>query len=125
MNRYDPARDPGREEWLSLDEQQRTALIEAYHRREQIRIPSPRLHAVLHCIVENQLALGESVVVGTLIRMRKEGLDRHDAIHAIGSVLAVRFHSALRDSQGGDELVEKYYDSLRTLTARAWRADEP
>jgi len=46
------------------------------------------MHGVAHVIVENQVAAGDSTVVPvTLARLMREGLDRHDAIHAIGSVL--------------------------------------
>jgi hypothetical protein len=49
---------------------------------------SIRAHAANHVIVENQLAMGDATVVpATLARLMQEGLDRHDAIHAIGSVL--------------------------------------
>jgi len=46
------------------------------------------MHGVAHVIVENQIAAGDSTVEPvTLARLMREGLDRHDAIHAIGSVL--------------------------------------
>jgi hypothetical protein len=53
------------------------------------RAQSRRGHAIAHTIVESQLATGEVAgVPATLARlMREEGLDRHDAVHAIGSVL--------------------------------------
>ena len=92
MKQYDPDRDPSPEEWLALDEQERIGLSEEYHRRHRIRIRNAKLHAVVHAIVENQLALGEPVVVATVARLRGEGLDRHDAIHAIGSVLSVHLN---------------------------------
>jgi hypothetical protein len=50
-----------------------------------------------HVIVENQVALGEAYPVqSVLLRLMEEGLDRHDAIHAIGSVLAERLFAGLR-----------------------------
>jgi hypothetical protein len=41
-----------------------------------------------HVVVENQVALGEVMrVPETLERLLDEGLDRHEAVYAIGSVL--------------------------------------
>ena len=46
------------------------------------------LHATVHAVVENQLAEGDKRVLETLARLRRQGLCRHEAVHAIGSVLA-------------------------------------
>ena len=70
MEQYDPDRDPAADGWLDLDEQERMMLVEDYHRRHRIRMPDVEAHAVVHAIVENQLMLGESVVVATLARLR-------------------------------------------------------
>ncbi len=121
MNRYDPSRDANAEEWLALDEQERTLLVEAYHRRVRVSLPNPKLHAIVHTIVENQLAENEATVVATLKRLRNEGLDRHEAIHAIGSVLVERLHSAINDPAAPGRLDDRYRESLGKLTARAWR----
>jgi len=49
---------------------------------------SARAHAATHGIVENQAAMGHATVVPTTLdRLMRDGLDRHDAVHAIGSVL--------------------------------------
>ena len=121
MKQYDPDRDPSPEEWLALDEQERIGLSEEYHRRHRIRIRNAKLHAVVHAIVENQLALAEPVVVATFARLRMEGLDRHDAIHVIGSVLFGHLHSVLRNPYGQDQPNERYHEALRKLSADKWR----
>ena len=122
MEQYDPDRDLVADEWLDLDEQERMILVEDYHRRHRIRIPSVEGHAVIHTIVENQLALEEPVVVATFARIRREGLDRHDAIHAIGSVLAGHIHALLVGDQSEGEPNERYYEALGKLSASKWRA---
>ena len=91
-------------------------------RRHRIRMPSVEGHAVAHTIVETQLALGEPVVVATCARLRTEGLDRHDAIHAIGSVLAGHIHALLVGDQSEGEPNERYYEALGKLSASKWRA---
>ena len=116
MEEYDPNQDPPAEEWLALDELERISLCEEYHRRHRIRTPNAQRHAVVHAIVENQLALAEPVVVATLARLRSEGLDRHGAIHAIGSVLSDHLDSLLRDPQSPDQSNERYHEELRRLS---------
>src|SRR5439155_17972527 len=93
MKRYDPLVPPSPEEWESIDEAERIRLAGEYHRRARIRLPNVRVHAVFHVIVENQIALGdETPVRRTMARLMSEGLDRHEAIHAVGSVLAAHMH---------------------------------
>src|SRR5262245_33464432 len=87
--RYDPARPVDAEEWSQLVEGEQIELVVEYHRQARIRIPNLRLHAGLHVTVENQVLLGdETPVAATIERLIGEGLDRHDAIHAIASVLS-------------------------------------
>ena len=59
MQRYDPLKEPDREEWLALEDDERRALVEDYHRAARIRLPNLTLHATYHTIVENQIALGQ------------------------------------------------------------------
>ncbi len=123
MNRYNPTKTPDAAEWLGMGELERIALVEEHHRRNRVSMPSVRAHAAFHAIVENQIALGGTVVVETLARLREEGLGRHDAVHAIGSVLARLVHGVLTGTgQSMDAQVnEEYHDRLRVLTAQSWR----
>ena len=107
------------DEWAN---QERMIPVEDYHQRHRIRMPSVEGHAVIHIIVENQLALEEPVVVATLARLRREGLDRHDAVHAIGSVLADHMHALLIGDQSERDPNERYYEALGKLSAAKWRA---
>ncbi|MGY4511289.1 hypothetical protein [Bradyrhizobium sp. USDA 3650] len=45
------------------------------------------MHAVIHAVVESQIADRELPVRAAAQRLMSEGLDRHEAIHAIRSVL--------------------------------------
>src|SRR5260370_24212594 len=88
MKRYDPLKRPEPEAWQLLDEQERLNLVEDFHRRARVQLPNAKVHAVIHVIVENQIALGDEIPVKrTVQRLMSEGLDRHDAVHAVGSVL--------------------------------------
>jgi len=116
---YDPDRSPDAKNRLGSDEGERITLVSDYHRRQSISAPD--LHAVIHVVVENQLALGDAVVVATLGRLVAEGLSRHDAIHAIGSVLAEYLYELLRDAPGPENpIYAVYLDRLNKFSAKAW-----
>ena len=121
MSAYDPDRAPAANAWLALDEDERLSLAAAYHRQEQMAPPQARLHAAIHVVVENQVALGETTVVDTLARLRGEGLSRHEAVHAIGSVLVERLVAALRGELTSETLPGAYLKSLQALTAEDWK----
>ncbi|BCB27870.1 hypothetical protein SKTS_27560 [Sulfurimicrobium lacus] len=109
IDRYDPEVTPDPAEWLALDEGERIQLVEAFHREARIPLPKSAraLHAAIHAVVENQLAMDDQAIVrDTLQRLLEDGLTRHDALHAIGSVLAERIADAYQESSGttgGDE----------------------
>jgi hypothetical protein len=121
MRKYDPEKSPDPKPWLASDEGERITLVSDYHRRKRFILPAPDLHAVIHVIVENQLALGDAVVVATLGRLVADGLSRHDAIHAIGSVLAEYLYELLRDQPGPENpIYTVYLERLQKFSAKAW-----
>ena len=123
---YDPLVAPNPDEWLATDEQQRIDAIERYHRREGIEVERPAAHAAMHAVVENQIAEGDQLPVRRiLLRLMSEGLDRHDAIHAIASVLAVHLNEQLRESTSQTRSSDNgfnaaYFSELEKLTAESW-----
>ena len=123
MDSYDADHEPDPNAWLGLDEDRKIDLVVKYHRRHRPRTPRVRLHATFHTIVENQVASNEWVVVETLKRLRNEGLSRHDAVHAIASVLAAQVYEVLKHQQPetGKYPNEAYAAELRQLTAARWR----
>jgi hypothetical protein len=123
MDSYSPDTSPTPADWLQTDEGDRIGLVAGYHRRKKIELPNAQLHAVIHVVVENQLALGEETVVNTLARLQGEGLSRHDALHAIGSVLAENLYELMREEDASTAAsYQQYLDRLRRLTAKDWRA---
>jgi hypothetical protein len=129
IGEYDPLTEPEPQQWLAMDEEERIDLVLAYHRRESIGPPSEKAHAVFHAIVENQIADDELPVRRTVQRLMSEGLDRHDAIHAIGSVLAGHLNDLMRetrsDSRSGENKSDQdpskaYFAQLEGLTAEGW-----
>jgi hypothetical protein len=122
VNRYDSEIAPDPSQWLELDEGERALLVEKHHKELGDKVPNLHLHAMFHVIVENQLALEDQAEVrATLTRLRKEGLSRHDAIHAIGSVLAGHLNELARMKNPPNEPNAKYYAALKRITARSWR----
>ena len=118
---YNPFEPPAPEVWLAMDEFERLHLIENYHSRARIPLPNPPLHAGLHCIVENQLALGDpSLVRKSLERLMQEGIDRHEAIHAIASTLSEHMFELVRGVAPGFDLAA-YCSALEKLTVESWR----
>jgi hypothetical protein len=122
MATYDPEKGPQPGKWLAMDESERVAAVESYHRHHRIQLPRATLHATIHLVVENQVALGEGVVVETLARLRSEGLTRHEAVHAIGTVLAEQIFHALKSGSGAQlDMSKSYLERVRRLTADEWR----
>lgn len=119
--RYDPEVAPDPSRWLELGEDERSLLAEAYHRRAGIEAPNMTLHATMHVIVENQVAMGDEVPTRrTIERLMHEGLDRHDAVHAVASVLAAHLAEKLQADGPNNET---YYEALGRLTAESWRTN--
>jgi hypothetical protein len=123
MDRYDPEVAPDPEDWVALDEGERILLVEWYHRDARIDIPKAAraLHASMHVVVENQLAENDEPVVRALARLMKERLSRHDAVHAIGSVVAEQIYDALKLKDTPASLRARYYAAVERLTAATWR----
>ena len=122
MLEYDPSASLDPEKWDLLDEDEKLALVHQYHEQYDSDLPDLALHSLVHTIVENQIALGDEIpVAATLARLEREGLDRHDAIHAIASILVNHLHEILSgsDAKGGHE---QYYEAVTALTAESWSA---
>ena len=122
LARYDPESAPDPQQWLRADDEERLQLIQRAHRRLRIGLPNERLHAIFHLIVENQVAMAEETpVAATVQRLVDEGLTRHEAVHAVGSVLAAHMHDLAGEQ--ADPNVDPnvpYFRELRKLTAASW-----
>jgi hypothetical protein len=121
--RYNPEVPPDPNTWLALDEAQRIELVSAYHRLSGSKLPNVQLHAAIHTIVENQLAQEVEVTKDALARLSAEGLDRHEAIHAIGSVLMKHMWDLLRGDAKASDQNAACFQALQGLTASSWREE--
>ena len=118
---YDAQKSPNPEEWNALEEGERLAAIIEYHENVGDDLPNLNLHAAFHAIVENQIALGEDGPVDTLNRLMVESLDRHDAVHAVGSVLSEQIFRMLNGRRPSGYDAAQYNRKLAKLTAKKWR----
>ena len=119
MDRYDPDQAPDPAQWSALSEAERIALVADYHRRAGVRVPNLRVHAATHAVIESQAALGDELPVRrTIQRLMDGGLDRHEAIHAVGSVLA---NTIFEISKDRDVAQETYNAEVEKLTVERWR----
>lgn len=119
---YDPLVAPDPRNWIEIDESERLRAVLQYHFLSGSKMPNARLHALFHVVVENQVAIGESSVRETLSRLMDEGLDRHDAIHAIAFVVSYHMYDMLRGERPRRVLPDRCYQELSSLTAVGWRA---
>jgi hypothetical protein len=119
---YDPEVPPNAAEWLALDEGERIQLAEAHHRAARVQLPNLKAHAAFHAIVENQIAVGLEPVIRAMERLNKEGLSRHDALHAIGSVLAEHLTDAMNENEEDDANTgqARYNAAVERLSAKEW-----
>ena len=118
--RYDPEVAPDPTMWLALPESERLEAVRRHHKKARLRAGSPAVHATIHVAVETQLAEGHPAAAAALQRLLADGLDRHEAIHAIGSVLADEMFGVLKEHRSHDAAA--YERSLNELTAATWRA---
>ena len=112
-----------------IGEEERIDLVTDYHRRAGIRFPRPRVHAMFHAVIESQIADPELPVRSTVERLMDEGLDRHETIHAVGSVLAGHMNDLVRKFEergakpgtgAGEDPNVRYFEQLKALTAEQW-----
>jgi hypothetical protein len=121
MNRYYPEHAPNPEQWLALDEQVRIDLAEEHHRVARIKLPNLKAHAAFHAIVENQIAQNLDSVTRAMTRLTAGGLSRHEAIHAIASVLAEHIYELFGPEANENNSASIYNAAIERLTARSWR----
>ena len=123
MDTYDPLYPPDPQTWLDLAESEQLDLVSECHELIEEECPSPSAHAAIHVAVENQLAEHLPSVEAALRRLQSEGLDRHDAVHAIGSVLAEHVYDIIQGNSPEGDPNEPYYQALGKLTVETWYAD--
>ena len=106
---YDPDVGPDPENWLALEDAERLLQVKDYHERYDALLAEPEIHAAIHVVIENQIAMGvETPVQSGLERLMSEGLTRHEAVHALGSVLTEMIVGAANDKEAEDLQEDAY-----------------
>ncbi|HEV8534007.1 MAG TPA: DUF1841 family protein, partial [Methylomirabilota bacterium] len=106
-------------EWLATTEANRLAAVRRFHQSAKHDTGSPQLHAAIHVVVETQLAERHPAATDAMNRLMADGLRRHEALHAIGSVVAAEIFDIVKSKRIHNP--EAYSRELQHLTAAAWR----
>ena len=120
---YDPEQTPLPNVWLAADEQVRIDAVVRWHREARVELPNELLHAVVHVVVENQLAEELPSVVMAIPRLMRQGLTRHDAIHAVASVVTKHIFELQNSPQPPIDVATNhalYETAVDRLTADNW-----
>lgn len=116
MNKYDPDKTPAPAEWKQLSQEKQKELIKAYHDMIGIPVPNIEKHVTLHLIVEDQIAMGDSIPVGNEVsRLLKEGAGRHTVIHAVANAF-VRLQEKGKEHPSIRPSPVSYFKELEALS---------
>ena len=121
MDVYDPGLPIDVDTWLETEESVRLDLIVEHHRKSDETDPEGgwEVHSALHLLVENQIALGTENIRETQTKLIRQGLHRHDSIHAIGAVVGEDLFEMAKEKRAWDR--KRYRRRLEKLTAKRWR----
>lgn len=116
---YDADHAPAPARWLSASEDQRIAAVIAAHRQAPTGEGGPRIHATAHVIVENQLAEHVPEPTAALTRLLAAGVERHEAIHALASVVVAEVYGVMAEGRPYD--AARLGRGLAALSPDDWR----
>jgi Domain of unknown function (DUF1841) len=119
---YDPDVDPDPAHWLALEDAERLRQVKGYHQRHDALLAEPQIHAALHVVIEDQIAMDDEMPVRQALgRLMSEGLTRHEAVHALGSVLTDMIVAAANGEDVESFQTDAYNDAIVRITAEDWR----
>ena len=122
MEEYNPSISPSPEDWLAMDQYERVELVREFLKNHEDDLPDEavKLHSLIHVIVENQLALGVEFIPEAVAKLIRQGLDRHEAIHAIGAIVSEDIIE-LMNGNNTEFSPNQYRKKLEKITAKRWR----
>jgi hypothetical protein len=125
MNDYDPSIEPDKQSWLEATEGERIAVVTAFHEKHDKKLDRKALiiHSAVHVVVENQLALGVELLPETVARLIRQGLSRHEAIHAVGAIISGDILGIIR-GEITEFSASKYRIKLEKISAKRWRKEK-
>ncbi len=94
---------------------------------EHAKFPHPNLdrealraHLIIHEMVEGQLAQRDPPAIGEVLhRLLAGGLSRHEAIHAIGTIVARQAYQMMKEGSDLDRV--SYLRELQTLSVESFK----
>lgn len=128
---YDPDIPPDPAEWLELTEGDRIDAVAAAHARtfELLDEGGAQTHVALQAAVETQIAAGDPEPVPAKVEeLMRGGLTRHEALHALSSVVATLMWEITHEEIGDPDVVQaRHLELLDELTAQSWleMAEDP
>ena len=87
--------------------------ITKYHQRIQDKLLNARLHATIHAIIEKGLRRASPRFNRHSIPPKRKGLDRHEVIHAGGSVLSKHIFILLTKKGGSLDPNSTYFKEIK------------
>ena len=122
MKDYDPSKQLISDEWLDLEESERIRLVRIFHEALDDDLPEDALemHTMFHVIVENQLAEKVELIPETIAKLTRQGLDRHEAIHAIAAIVSEDIFDLWKGNKK-EFSPKQYRRKLEKITAKRWR----
>lgn len=120
--KYKPSKAPDPDLWLSLDADERINMVQAYHKDigDDVSEDQKAMHSLLHIVVENQIAEGEVAVAETVNRLVRQGLSRHESIHAVAAIVCEDIYDIFQNEDTYFD-IKKYRRKLQKLTAKRWK----
>lgn len=123
MDTYNPLIEPNKDEWLKSSEYDRIDAVREFHENSDDEFEADgalSIHSTLHVIVENQLAMEVELIPETIEKLTRQGLDRHEAIHAIGAIISEDLFYIMRGEKT-EFSPKQYRRKLEKITAKRWR----
>lgn len=122
---YSPDATPDAAQWLKLPERERLRVVSTFHMVNRLKSGNAKAHAAIHVIVESQIATGFGPTVRAMARLQREGLSRHESLHAVGSVLSSNILEAMRKPpENNSQAIQSQINAaIERLSAQSWRQD--
>ena len=113
MREYNPAKSPDRQQWMALDKTRQLELVRQAHTDMDAGESAVASHCGMHSAVETQIAENSPGVRNAMGRLRKQGISRHNAVHAIGLVL-IQHMRRMATSQDEPDVANSHYQTKLT-----------
>jgi hypothetical protein len=119
--RYNPHGKPDAEDWLAMDDGEKSILVQIYHESKGIEIEGMQLHCLLHVVIENQLAMKIPEVVAAYRKLRQKNVTRHNALHALMNIMGEFFFEIRKGVKMDQDANKEYFKRLKKIRASQWK----